>query len=63
MNDKIKKEISDSIDSEGLWYWIWQGYYRRYAVYFSIDLLKKITQLSKDMSDLQEELQDGGYLL
>lgn len=58
-----KKEIASEIDNEGLWYWIQNGYYRRYATIFSMQTLKKILTAKDILDELEKLLKEEGYLL
>lgn len=55
MSDKYK--IADDIDIDGLWYWIQNRYYRRYATEISPALLKKAIKLADLMDDIEKEFE------
>ena len=58
-----KKEIGSAIDNEGLWYWIQNGYYRRYANVFPMLTLKKILEAKDILDELEKLLEEEGYIL
>lgn len=55
MSNKYK--IADDIDIDGLWYWINNRYYRRYATEISPALLKKVIELADLMDDVEKEFE------
>ena len=61
-NLSITEQIAGEIDNEGLWYWIWQKFYRRYANKISPELLNKLIGLADDMEEVRKLLQDNDYL-
>jgi len=60
---KKREVIAGEIDNEGLWYWIQNGYYRRYATVFSMETLKKIIEAGDILDKLEKLLEEEGYLL
>ena len=60
---KKQEEIASEIDNEGLWYWIQNGYYRRYANVFSMQTLKRIIETKDILNELEKLLEEEGYLL
>lgn len=60
---KGQEVIAGEIDNEGLWYWIQNGYYRRYATVFSMITLKKILEAKDILDELEKLLEEEGYIL
>ncbi len=58
-----QEEIASEIDNEGLWYWIQNGYYRRYANVFSMQTLKRIIETRDMLDEIENLLKDEGYIL
>jgi len=60
---KEREVIAGEIDNEGLWYWIQNRYYRRYANVFSMETLKKIIEAGDILDEVEKLLEEEGYLL
>ena len=62
MGKKAREEIISNIDHEGLWYWIWQKYYRRWANEIPMEVLREMMKLSEQMETVRKMLDVRGFL-